>query len=445
MKVRLAPGLGALLHVGNARMALATWLLARRNGGHVLLRLDDATPGKQRADAGEFATTDLRWLGLNWDETARQAERLERYEAAGDRLRASGRLYPCFESEEELTAKREHRLRRKEAAIYDRAMLRLTPKQREDAEAGGKRPHWRFLLSGVAAEWGDMVLGRQQVKISAISDPVLVRADGTFHTSFTSVVDDLADGITHVIRGEDNLAHTGVQLDLMAALGAAARIAPIRFAHLPLLLNASGGKLVTRAGPLSLRSLRHDGIEPTALAGMLTRLGTPDAPAPAAPADLAPTYDLSRIGKAAPRFDPRALLALNRRALRNLPFEAVQDRLPPAATPAFWLAIRGELDLLREARGWWDVVTGGIVPPVVENEAAFLHDALNCLPPEPWDDQTWPAWTAALRTATGRRGKALLTPLRLALTGEDHGPDLAQLLPLIGRARSAARLKQAAA
>ncbi len=446
MKVRFAPSPTGLLHVGNARAALANYLLARRHGGEFLLRLDDTDRERNRPEYEDAIQHDLRWLGIRWDAMFRQSDRLERYAEAADRLRAAGRLYPCFESEEELNAKREMRAKRHLPPLYDRAMLKLTPEQREAAEAGGKTPHWRFLLSGYPAEWGDMVLGPRQVKLSAVSDPVLIRADGTPLYTFTSVVDDLAEGITHIVRGEDHITNTGVQLDIMAALGMVVgpRGRALRFAHLPLLVDQDGGKLSKRTGSLSLRSLRGDGIEPAALAGYLARLGTSDDPVARMPDALAPEYDLSHVSHAAARFDGRQLAALNRRALKGLPFEAVQERLPPAATPAFWMAIRGNLDLLNEARGWWDVVAGSIVPPLIEGEAEYLRTALEALPPEPWDDQVWPDWTGKLKAETGRKGKKLFLPLRQALTGEDHGPELRDLLPLMGRARAAERLRLAA-
>lgn len=423
-------------------MALATWLLGRRHGARVVLRLDDGDGARATGERIEALEHDLGWLGLNWDDRFQQSQRLALYEAAAERLKAAGRLYPCFEGEEELTAKREHRQRLGKALIYDRAMLRMTAAQRAQAEAGGKRPYWRFLLQGPQAEWGDMVLGRSSVKLGAVSDPVLIRADGSFHTSFTSVVDDLEMGVTHVVRGEDHMTHTGIQLEVMAALGG--RAGTIRFAHLPLMTDTAGQKLTKRTGLVTLRSLRGDGIEAASLAGMLAALGTDRVAAPTPPAVLAEDYDLARVGRTPPRFDPKALLALNRRALAATPFEAARERLPPAATPAFWTAIRGDIDLLREARGWWDVVAGSIVPPLIEEEADFLHAALEHLPPEPWDEGTWEAWTGGIRLATGREGETLLLPLRLALTGEDHGPDLRDLLPLMGRARVAERLKGAA-
>lgn len=442
MKVRFAPSPTGLLHVGNARIALANHLLARREGGQFLLRIDDTDAERSKPELEEAIAQDLRWLGVTWDETFRQSERLHRYAAAVERLKASGRLYPCFESEEELNVKRETRVRRRQPPIYDRAMLKLTPEQRETAEAGGKQPYWRFLLAPQPAEWDDLVFGPRSVKLTAVSDPVLIRADGTPLYTFTSVVDDIAAGITHVVRGEDHVTNTGIQIDLWAALGG--RPDRVRFGHLPLLVDQEGGKLSKRIGALSLRSLRHDGIEPMALAGYLARLGTSDDPAPLPMDELARGFDLSHVSHSAARFDGRQLLALNRRVLQALSFEAVRDRLPPAATAAFWNAVRGNLDLLSEARGWWDVVAGTIVPPVIEGEADYLNTALDTLPAEPWDETVGTAWIAALRSATGRRGKPLFLPLRLALTGEDHGPELQNLLPLMGRDRAAERLRLAA-
>jgi glutamyl-tRNA synthetase len=443
LRVRFAPSPTGFLHVGNARLALVNFLWARRHGARLLLRLDDTDAARSTETYAEAIGHDLRWLGLDWDETFRQSARLDRYAEAAEALKRAGRLYPCFESEEELRAKREQRLRRHQAPVYDRAMLKLTAAQRAAAEAGGKRPYWRFRLSDGAVGWDDLVLGRRQVKLPAISDPVLIRADGTPLYTFCSVVDDLDSGVTHVIRGEDHVTNTGVQLDLLAALGADA--ARFRFAHLPLLLDESGEKLSKRLDSLSLRRLRGDGVEPAAINAYLARLGSARDPVPATLAELIEDFDFSRFSAAPARFDMAQLRALNRRVLHALDFPAVADRLPHGATEAFWLAVRGNLDLLGEARGWWDVVAGSIVPPVIEGERAFLATALETLPAEPWDATVWETWTEALKARSGRRGKALYLPLRLALTGEDHGPDLKSLLPLIGRTRAPPRLRVAAA
>ena len=441
MRLRFAPSPTGLLHVGNTRTALATYLLAKRHGGAFLLRFDDTDAARNKPEYVAAIEQDLRWLGIEWDSSFHQSGRLAEYEAAARKLEAAGRLYPCFESEAELQAKRDQRLRRHLAPVYDRAMLRLTAEQRATAEAGGKTPYWRFRLSDGAAAWHDLVLGDRQVRLPTISDPVLVRADGTPLYTFTSVVDDLATGITHIVRGEDHVTNTAVQLDIWAALGGIPKT--ISFAHLPLLVGDDGGKLSKRTGALSLRSLRQDGVEATAIAAYLARLGTSDDPVPASMDELAAGFDLARYSRNGPRFDVRQLLALNRRVLHGLPFEAVRDRLPPGATPAFWEAVRGNLDMLAEARGWWDVVAGTIVPPVIEGDAPFLREALDALPPDPWDADVWMTWTDTLKISTGRKGRALFHPLRLALTGEEKGPEMRGLLPLIGRPRAAERLRVA--
>ena len=443
MKFRFAPSPTGYLHVGNARLALINALQAKRHGGALLLRFDDTDASRSRADELIPAIeTDLRWLGLEWGESVRQSDRLDRYALAADRLRESGRLYPCFESEEELRYKREARLRARKPPVYDRGALRMTAAQRAQAEANGKVPYWRFRLSDQTVAWDDLVGGRRQVKLTAVSDPVLIRTDGTPLYTFASVVDDLELGVTDVIRGEDHVTNTGVQIDVARALGGTSRAMPFRFGHLPLLLDAAGEKLSKRTGAISLRTLRHDGIEASALAAYLARLGSPDAPEPVDLTALAGSLDLAHLSRASARFDMRQLLALNRRVLATLPFEAVRDRLPAGADAAFWQAVHGNLDLVREARHWWDVVAGSIVPPPFEAEEdrTLLQVAAEVLPPEPWDETTWERWTASIRDRTGRKGRALFMPLRLALTAEDHGPELRALLGLIGRDRAASRL-----
>jgi glutamyl-tRNA synthetase len=441
-RVRFAPSPTGYLHVGNARIALANYLFARRHGGTFILRLDDTDAERSKPEYAEAIRHDLRWLGLGWDESFSQSERLARYAEAAETLKASGRLYPCFESEEELRAKREMQIKRGKPPVYDRHMLKLTAEQRAAAEAGGKRPYWRFRLSERVMAWKDLVLGERQVKLPAISDPVLIRADGTPLYTFTSVVDDIDGRITHIVRGEDHVTNTGVQMDILAALNADP--SRIGFAHLALLTDTDGGKLSKRFDGLSLRSLNRDGIEPMAISSYLARLGTSQDPVPLPLETLAAEFDLRHYSSSAARFDARQLLALNSRVLHAQPFAAVADRLPPGATEAFWLAVRGNLDLLSEARGWWDVVSGTIVPPVIEGEHDFLAAALDLLPAEPWDENVWATWTGALKEATGRKGKALFHPLRLALTGEERGPELAALLPLMGRARAAHRIRVAA-
>jgi glutamyl-tRNA synthetase len=441
MILRFAPSPTGYLHVGNARVALANWLVARKASGRFLLRLDDTDAERSKPEYATAIEEDLRWLGLDWDGMFRQSDRIDRYAAAAERLKASGRLYPCFESEEELAFKRERARRQGRPPVYDREALRMTPEQRARAEANGKRPYWRFRLSMGSIAWRDGVLGERGVKLPSLSDPVLVRADGSPLYTFTSVVDDIETGVTRIIRGEDHVTNTGIQLDIWSALGG--EVSRIAFAHLPLLTDEAGGPLSKRLGSVSLRQFRRDGVEPAALAGYLAALGTSGDPVAAMPAALADGYDLARVSHSTARFDTRQLLSLNRRHLHGLPFAAVRDRLPAGADEAFWLAVRGNLDLLNEARVWWEVAAGEVEAVPQPEDAAYLAEALRLLP-ETLGDDAWRGWTQALAAATGRKGKALYRPLRIALTGETEGPDMAALLPLIGRARAAARLARAA-
>ncbi|MBC9206582.1 glutamate--tRNA ligase [Roseomonas aerophila] len=442
MKLRFAPSPTGYLHVGNARVALANWLVARKSGGTFVLRFDDTDTERSKPEYATAIEEDLRWLGLDWDESFAQTERLEAYEAAAARLKADGRLYPCLESEEELRFKREQRQRQGRPPVYDRAALQMTAEQLERAIANGKKPYWRFKLSPRTVEWQDHVLGHRAVKLPPISDPVLIRADGSFLYTFTSVVDDLDTAITGVIRGEDHVTNTGVQIDIMEALGM--RPGRIDFAHLPLLTDADGSQLSKRIGSMGLRQLRRDGIEPAALAGYLAALGSSQDPVAGMPAQLVAGFALDKLSKSSARFDPTQLLALNRRYLHGLSFEQVKAQLPEGADEAFWLAVRGNLDLMSEARDWHDIATGAPEIPPQPDQAEFLRAALAALPPAPWDETTWSAWTRALGAASGRKGKALFLPLRLALTGEEHGPELKLFLPLIGRERAEQRLVQAA-
>lgn len=424
------------LTLGQVRPLLMTWLLARRLGGQVVLRLEGSASAEQIA----AACAELHWLGLDWDEQVIQAERAELYAAAAERLKAGGWLYPCFEGEVELNAKRERRLREGRSAIYDRAMLRLTPAQRAAAEAGGKRPYWRFQLSDRPTRWQDLILGRREVKLTAMSDPVLVSAEGAPQGVFAAAVDEIEDRLTHVLRGEELLGQSGIARDVVGAL----RGGRITLGHLPVLAGRDGGRLSRRDGNLTVHALRQDGMLAEGLCGYLAGLGLAGKARAASPAELVESFSLAAIPAESPRFEARALLGVNRQALAAAPFAAVAERLPTGATEAFWTAVRGSLDLLNEARGYWEVVAGTIVPPVVEGEADLLAAALETLPDEPWDAQVWSRWIAALAERVGRKPAGMAAPLRLALTGEEQGPDLAALLPLIGRARAAQRLAVAA-
>ncbi len=435
MKVRFAPSPTGLLHVGNARQALVNWLYARAQGGSYLLRIDDTDSERSTPAFAAAIEEDLAWLGLTWDEKAVQSERLDRYAEAAEGLKKAGRLYACYETPEELGLKRKAALTAGRPPIYDRGALNLSEADKAKLESERRRPHWRFKLDHAEIAWDDLVRGAVTFQGENLSDPVLIREDGRPLYTLTSVVDDIELGVTDILRGEDHVANTAVQVQLFAALGGAVPT----FGHLSLIAGSGGESLSKRLGSLSLAGLREQGLEAMTINCYLARLGTPD-PIEALQSldDLAGAFDITRFGRATPKFDPKELEHLNARLLHAMPYEVAAARLPEGFDAALWEAVRPNLTHLTEA-ATWQAICRGPVTPVIE-DAAFTRQASDLLPPEPWDQGTWQAWTGAVKEASGHKGKALFLPLRQALTGLDHGPELKALLPLIGRERAAARL-----
>ncbi len=438
--VRFAPSPTGRLHIGNARTALLNWLVSRQRAGRFVLRFDDTDLARSREEYVEAIARDLDWLGIAPDIVARQSERAVLYAASVSRLKEAGRLYPAYKSADELDRRRRRQIARGAPPVYDRAALRLSAAEVANLEAEGRRPHWRFRLDETTVEWVDLVRGPSRVDCASLSDPVLVREDGAYLYTLPSVVDDIELGINKVIRGEDHVTNTGPQIQIFRALGG-----PVPdFGHHNLLTTASGEGLSKRSGALSLASLREAGIESLAVAALAVLTGTSESLRPVASLEeLAGLVDLSRISRHAARFDPAELAALSARTLHALSFEAVQPRLsayrlPPDRAAAFWQAVRGNLAIFADV-GFWAVVAFGEIQPVIE-DAAFAAAAGAVLPAEPWNETTWGAWTKQVSQQTQRRGRSLFHPLRLALTGRDNGPELAQLLPLIGRLKATARL-----
>jgi glutamyl-tRNA synthetase len=431
---RFAPSPTGLLHVGNLRTAVMNWALARQTGGSFILRIDDTDRERSEQRYTDAIRRDLEWLGLTWDREERQSERLERYAEAAGRLRAAGRLYDCFETPLELDLKRKKQLNMGLPPVYDRAALELAEASRARLRAEGRRPHQRFLLERREIPFTDLIRGEQRVDGASLSDPVLFREDGQLLYTLASVVDDLDMGVTHVVRGADHVTNTGAQIQIFAALGGH----PPLFAHHSLLTGLQGEALSKRLGTLALADLRGAGVEPVALVAFMARLGS------ARPVEVMTSldevvagFDIASFGLSPTRFDPDELRLHSAKTLRGLPFERVKERLkglgiPSEIFPDFWQAVAPNLDRLDDAVGWWDICRngrGGI--EAEEVDAAFVAEAMALLPPRPWGAGTWKDWTAAVKAKTGRKGRDLFRPLRLALTGWDHGPEMAALMPLL--------------
>jgi glutamyl-tRNA synthetase len=437
---RFAPSPTGRLHVGNIRTALHNWLWARRNGGRFLLRIDDTDAERSREEHVAAIRADLDWLGLDHDGEARQSERFALYEEKFEALVAAGHIYPAYETGQELDLKRKVLLGRGLPPVYDRAALSLTRDEIAAYEAEGRRPHWRFRLDhGTPIVWHDLIRGEQRFDAANLSDPVIRRAEGSWLYMLPSAIDDAGMGVTHVVRGEDHVSNTASQIQMFTALG----VPPPAFAHEALLVG-SEGKLSKRLGSLGCDAFREQDIEPIAILALLARIGTSDPVEPVTEtAPLIAGFAFDRFGRAPARFDDAELAQLNQKIVHQLPYASVAPRLPEGMDEAAWQAIRPNLETVGQAAEWWTVVTGDITPPdLSEEDHAYLAQAADVLATLPWEGDIWHALTNALKEATGRKGKALFLPLRQALTARDHGPDMAALLPLIGRERALGRLHQ---
>ena len=433
MKTRFAPAPTGRLHVGNIRTALHNYLLARREGGTFLLRIDDTDAERSRAEYVDRIREDLAWLGLGADEEARQSERFDLYEAAFDRLRDAGRIYACYETPEELELRRKVLAGRGLPPIYERKDV--------DAEIPeGRAPHWRFRLDHDAPiEWTDLVRGSQKFDPQLISDPVIRREDGSWLYMLPSVVDDIDLDITHIVRGEDHVTNSAIQLQMFDALGAPRPI----LAHEALLV-ASEGKLSKRLGSVGVEAMQERGLEPMALLSLLARIGTSQPVEPVASlARLAQGLDFAHFGRAPAQFSFDDVALLNAKLLHDTDYEAVRDRLPDKIGKTEWNALRGNLERLSDVEPWVDILHGDIEPPQVDTEDRdFLDAAARIASLITFDTDAWTSLTAALKEETGRKGRALFMPLRLALTGQRSGPEMAALLPIIGQKKAVKRLRQ---
>ncbi len=430
---RFAPSPTGFLHVGNLRTALFNFLIARKAGGTFILRLDDTDPERSRQEYADAIQEDLEWLGLTWDRIERQSERLDRYAEAADRLREAGRFYEAFETPTELDLKRKKQLNMGRPPVYDRAALNLSDADREKLRAERGNGVWRFLLNHDRIEWEDGILGPISIDAASVSDPVLIRADGQVLYTLASVVDDVEMGVTHIVRGSDHVTNTATQIQIIEALGAT----PPAFAHHSLLTGPQGEALSKRLGTLALRDLRDRGVQPMALLSLMARLGSSDPVELRSSIDeIAEGFDLTRFGAAPTKFDVDDLWPLAARVLHAMPLSDVEAELRAAGVPedkahAFWSVIRENITSLKEIPDWWRVFSEGAAPLVAPEDADFVAEALALLPEPPYGPETWGEWTAAVKDATGRKGKGLFMPLRRAVTGRDRGPEMADVMPLL--------------
>ena len=435
---RFAPSPTGHIHIGNLRSALMNFLIAKKAGGTFILRLDDTDRERSRQEYADSIKRDLEWLGLHWDRVERQSDRLDRYAEAADGLRASGRLYEVFETPTELDLKRKKQLNMGRPPVYDRAGLALTDEQKAALRTEGREGYWRFRLDHERIEWTDGIIGAVSIDAASVSDPVLIRHDGQVLYTFASSVDDIDMGVTHIVRGADHVTNTATQIQIMRAMGGT----PPAFAHHSLLTGPGGEELSKRLGALSLRDLRDKGVAPEALLSLMARLGSSQPVELRMSLDaIAEGFALSQFGAAPTRFDAEDLWPLTREANHARPFPEVADRVralgvPEALAERFWTVASQNITTLDDLGAWWTLMTEGAEPQIAPDDRAFVEQALALLPPPPYGERAWSDWTAAVKAESGRKGAALFMPLRKALTGQAHGPDMGQLMPLLQRIRA---------
>ncbi|QBX33698.1 glutamate--tRNA ligase [Paracoccus liaowanqingii] len=429
---RFAPSPTGHIHVGNLRTALFNHLIARKSGGTFILRLDDTDQERSKEEYVDGIKRDLDWLGLHWDRVERQSLRLDRYRAEAEALRASGRLYEVFETPTELDLKRKKQLNMGRPPVYDRTGLGLSAADKDRLRAEGREGYWRFQLDQSRIEWTDGILGDISIDAASVSDPVLIRADGQVLYTFASSVDDTDMDVTDIVRGSDHVTNTATQIQIIQAIGGT----PPSFAHHSLLTGAKGEELSKRIGALSLKDLREAGVAPEALLGLMARLGSGVPVGLASLDELAAGFDLSQFGASPTKFDADDLWPLTRERNQALPFAAVADRIaalgvPEAQAERFWRVASQNITRLEDLEAWWQIFSTGAEPQIDPEDAEFVAQAMTLLPPPPYSEASWGAWTTAVKEVTGRKGKGLFMPLRKAVTGQAHGPEMSDVMPLL--------------
>lgn len=445
-KLRFAPSPTGYLHLGNIRTALINWLFARSYEGTFILRLDDTDNQRSEKKYADQIKEDLLWLGLNFDDVIKQSDRLSDYVKAAELLKEKGRLYPCYETPEELDLQRKVQISSGIPPLYNRAALSLTPEQKAKYEEEGRRAHWRFKVEKGDIRWTDLVRGEVVFQGELLNDPILIREDGSPVYILASAVDDIEMSITHIIRGEDHVTNTALQIQLMEALTNAPN--PIQFAHLALISGGKGEGLSKREGSLSIMQFRAEGMEPLAINSLLAKLGTSDPITPHISLEgVLEEFNIQKFGRATPKLDPDDLWQMNVKILQNLSFDQVKDRFEAmgltGATPAFWALIQKNILKFHEIKDWWTICYGHKV--FVEENKSLLEIAEHFLPPEPWDESTFKTWMDQVKQDSGLKGKDLFKPIRKALTGQEHGPELKDLILLMGRPKILHRLQTARA
>ena len=434
MKCRFAPSPTGKIHIGNARSAILNWFFCKQNKGEFILRIDDTDQNRSSKEFEDSIKADLKWLGLDWSYTFNQSSRVQIYNDKINTLKNYKRLYPCFETEEELALKKKSLLSSGKPPIYDRSSLNLSEEEINTKIKSGKRPHWRFKLSPDEINWKDLIKGNISFDPKNLSDPVLIREDGTLLYHLPSVIDDIQENITHIIRGEDHIANTALHIQIFSALDSDIP----KFAHHPFLIDDEGKGFSKRMGSLSIENFKNEGFENITLLNYFLFIGSSTNILPMINLkEIINKFDINTISKSSAKFSKESLISLNQDIIKLFSFDDIKDKLVHLQTnlknESFWRFVKNNITYIHEVDIWEKVITKINNYKDFNIDKKFIDVAANELPNDPFDDNSWDNWTSNIKNKTGLKGKDLFMPLRLILTGKSHGPELKYLMTLFDK------------
>lgn len=437
VKVRFAPSPTGLLHVGNVRIAILNYLFVKNQGGKFVLRIDDTDKERSTIESENLILEDLKWLGFKWDEFYKQSNHFSKYNEALEYLKSIGRVYPCYETKDELSLKRKIQASQGIPPVYDRASLQLSDEEKSDLEKKGVRKYWRFKLNDTETiEWVDLVHGKISIPLNSVSDPIIIKPDGSYVYTFASVVDDINIGITHIIRGDDHITNTAAQIDMFRAISEKAP----QFAHVPLLSSIDGQDVSKRtSSSLSMVNLRNTGMEPQAIINILSSLGTSNNVGyKNSLEDLIKEFSFEKMSLSSPKFNVRDVELLTKKIISEKSFDEIKSQISKQISEEFWEAIKGNINTLKEIDFWYEIFYGDISRCTENIDKNYLRQMLVTLSPTADFD----SWISELKNVSGKKGRDLFHPIRMILTNQEKGPELKKIFELLGYEKVKKRIEE---
>ncbi len=434
MKCRFAPSPTGKIHIGNARSAILNWVYCKQNKGEFILRIDDTDQNRSSKEYENNIKSDLQWLGIEWSYSFNQSSRSNVYNDKIEFLKNKKRLYPCFETAEELALKKKSLLSSGKPPIYDRSSLNLSEEEINQKIKSGKKPHWRFKLETDQIFWNDLIKGDVSFDPKNLSDPILIREDGTLLYHLPSVIDDIQENITHIIRGEDHIANTAYHIQIFKALKSTIPI----FAHHPFLIDDKGKGFSKRMGSLTIENFKTEGFENITLLNYFLFIGSSKNIDPIKDLNkIINKFDINNLSKSSAKYSKDSLVSLNKDTIKLFSFDEIKYKLNNIKNNLqnenFWCFVKNNITFINQISNWEKVITTINSYKDLNIDKNFIDIAADQLPDEPFDEKTWDIWTSKIKEKTGLKGKDLFMPLRLMLTGKTHGPELKYFMPLFDK------------